>query len=374
MSDYKEINLSPFQKILKFRFHPNKGFKLRWDLVIIILSVYNAIVLPLQFSLPTSFADHLFFIIGDQIIDILFILDIIINFRTIYIDPKSEEVISDSKKIAINYLQGRLIIDLLASFPFEIVAGWFSSDESNTNFSLLALLKLTRMLRLGRMISYFQINQNFKFGMKMLQMFIIILVYLNLVACIWIRILSPQDTTDDQILLPQKLKFTNEQFENDGDQFKFVLMLFMTLFNIMGNDISPTQPLIFWVSALLMLTGFLIVGNLIGEFSNILNEIYEADVNNEIEENDELVTRVMHQYKVPEELQDRVYKYLEPTTVDTDFIRSKKFYTLISEFQSSTVRMLFSELAIRKTGLFGSADKNSSVKYFTDNMILHVYL
>ena len=71
-------------------------------------------------------------------------------------------------------------------------------------------------------------------------------------------------------------------------------MLFMTLFNIMGNDISPTRPLIFWVSALLMLTGFLIVGNLIGEFSNILNDIYEADVNNEIEENDEMVTHIMH--------------------------------------------------------------------------------
>jgi len=121
-------------------------------------------------------------------------------------------------------------------------------------------------------------------------MFIITLVYLNLVACIWIRILSPPDQTDDPILLPQKLKFSNEQFESRGDQFKYILMLFMTLFNIMGNDITPTRPLIFWVSALLMLTGFLIVGNLIGEFSNILNEIYEADVNNEIEENDELVT------------------------------------------------------------------------------------
>jgi len=92
--------------------------------------VYNAIVLPLQFSIPKSFEDRLFFIVGDQVIDLLFILDIIITFRTVYIDPKSEEVISDSKRIAINYLQGRLIIDLLASFPFEIVAGWFSSDES----------------------------------------------------------------------------------------------------------------------------------------------------------------------------------------------------------------------------------------------------
>jgi len=70
-------------------------------------------------------------------------------------------------------------------------------------------------------------------------------------------------------------------------------MLFMTLFNILGNDISPTRPTVFWVSAMLMLTGFLIVGYIIGEFSNILNEIYEADANNELDENHEMVQAVL---------------------------------------------------------------------------------
>jgi len=42
-----------------------------------------------------------------------------------------------------------------------------------------------------------------------------------------------------------------------------------------------------------MLTGFVIIGNIIGEFSNILNEIYEADVNNELEENEELVAHIL---------------------------------------------------------------------------------
>ena len=39
-------------------------------------------------------------------------------------------------------------------------------DPSTTTF--LSILKMTRLLRLGRMVSYFQINQAFKFGMKML--------------------------------------------------------------------------------------------------------------------------------------------------------------------------------------------------------------
>lgn len=88
-----------FQKIREFRFHPNKGFKLRWDMIIIIFSIYQAFVLPLQFSIPTTFVNIVFFKMLDGIIDYMFFFDILINFRTIYIDPKSEEVISDSRKI-----------------------------------------------------------------------------------------------------------------------------------------------------------------------------------------------------------------------------------------------------------------------------------
>ena len=62
---------------------------------------------------------------------------------------------------------------------------------------------------------------------------------------------------------------------------------------------------------------------------------------------------------MPEGIQDRVYKYLEPSTVETDFIRSQKFFSLISEGQASTIKMLASEDAIRKTNLFNLHDNES---------------
>ncbi len=116
-----------------------------------------------------------------------------------------------------------------------------------------------------------------------------------MVACVWIAVLSPEDISNMDVdnpntPLPEKLKYSYQDFVNNGDDFKYNLMLFMTLFNTMGNDISPTKNNIFLISAILMLIGFLIVGNLIGEFSNILNEISENDINNEIEENQNMVT------------------------------------------------------------------------------------
>lgn len=70
-------------------------------------------------------------------------------------------------------------------------------------------------------------------------------------------------------------------------------MLFMTLFNVMGHDIGPTKIQTFWVSSLLMIVGFLIIGNFIGEFSNILNDFYQSDTNNEIEENRQFVEELL---------------------------------------------------------------------------------
>ena len=82
----------------------------------------------------------------------------------------------------------------------------------------------------------------------------------------------------------------------------------------------------------------------------------------------------MHSFQVPEDIQNRVYQYLEPTTIDTDFIRSQKFFSLISEYQASTVKMLFSEEAIRMTHLFNCQDKDSHIKFFVNNMEMNVYL
>jgi hypothetical protein len=93
--------------------------------------------------------------------------------------------------------------------------------------------------------------------------------------------MGPVDCENPPIPLPEKLKFTCFQFNSYGDGFQYILMIFMTLFNIMGNDISPTRDIIFWVSSILMVLGFLILGNLIGEVSNILHTIQESQLTEE---------------------------------------------------------------------------------------------
>ena len=57
-------------------------------------------------------------IIFDMVIELFFIMDIVVHFRTSFVDP-SGRIIYDQKKIAIHYLKGWFVLDFLAALPFE---------------------------------------------------------------------------------------------------------------------------------------------------------------------------------------------------------------------------------------------------------------
>ena len=61
-------------------------------------------------------------------VDIMFIIDIVINFRTTYIS-ENEEVISQPSKIAVHYFRGWFIIDLVAAIPFDLLLVGSDTDE-----------------------------------------------------------------------------------------------------------------------------------------------------------------------------------------------------------------------------------------------------
>lgn len=64
----------------------------------------------------------------DLIVDIMFIVDIIINFRTTYVND-NDEVVSHPGKIAVHYFRGWFIIDVVAAIPFDLLLFNTHTDE-----------------------------------------------------------------------------------------------------------------------------------------------------------------------------------------------------------------------------------------------------
>jgi hypothetical protein len=66
-------------------------------------------------------------LVADSCIDVIFFLDIILNFHTTFVSPTGE-VISDPKLIRLNYFKSWFIVDLLSCLPYDIFYAFQAAD------------------------------------------------------------------------------------------------------------------------------------------------------------------------------------------------------------------------------------------------------
>ena len=113
-------------------------FKAVWDWLILLLVIYTAIFTPYSAAFLLNDIEEQRrrecgyscspLNVVDLIVDIMFIVDILINFRTTYVNA-NEEVVSHPGKIAIHYFKGWFLIDMVAAIPFDLLIFGSGSDE-----------------------------------------------------------------------------------------------------------------------------------------------------------------------------------------------------------------------------------------------------
>nr|XP_037292128.1 potassium voltage-gated channel subfamily H member 8-like [Rhipicephalus microplus] len=159
------------------------AFKTCWDWLILVATVYVAVVVPYSacFGEMQPQLDGNRTIISDVIVEAMFIIDIGLNFRTTFVNKKGE-VVAKPKSVALNYLRGWFIVDLLAALPFDLLnaAGLYNRD----NQMYLHLLKLTRLLRLARLLQKMDRYSQYSVVVLTLLMLMFTLVS-HWLACIW---------------------------------------------------------------------------------------------------------------------------------------------------------------------------------------------
>ncbi|XP_078700752.1 voltage-gated delayed rectifier potassium channel KCNH8-like isoform X2 [Branchiostoma floridae x Branchiostoma belcheri] len=139
-------------------------FKSGWDFIILLATFYVAVVVPynVAFALPCekgrgpNFTKPSF--VSDVIVEMLFIVDIILNFRTTYV-TSSGQVVYDARSIALNYAKTWFFVDLMAAVPFDLLYAVnveISPRPTRPNevdqTSFVHLMKTVRLLRLARLM------------------------------------------------------------------------------------------------------------------------------------------------------------------------------------------------------------------------------
>ncbi|KAM9617245.1 voltage-gated inwardly rectifying potassium channel KCNH3 isoform 8-T8 [Morphnus guianensis] len=127
------------------------AFKAGWDGLILLATLYVAVTVPYSVCVGAGSEEGLPAARGppsacDLCVEILFMLDIILNFRTTFVS-KSGQVVLEPRAVARHYLAGWFLLDLVAALPFDLLAACRVNVYVGAH-----LLKTVRLLRLLRLL------------------------------------------------------------------------------------------------------------------------------------------------------------------------------------------------------------------------------
>ena len=169
----------------------NDPKRIRWDLFVMVLATWNCFSIPFNVAFEPEIMEQWYFVALNFLIDFLFVVDILINFRTTFINPKTGDEISDPRAISRNYVKSRFWIDLFATIPFDSIGEWIIQSDSVVALQLFGLLKLIRVLRLSRIIMYMNLREETKMGLKLAKLVFFLVMYLHCLGCLWFVIVKP---------------------------------------------------------------------------------------------------------------------------------------------------------------------------------------
>ena len=192
------VNKDEEFKPLWFIITPNSYLKKVWNIVVMILLVYTASYAPFRMAFIDDVSTSVF--IFESFIDLLFFIDLCVNLVSAY--QRSDGTIEYRwKEILLNYAKGWLILDCIASFPFQVldlVGANTGSGQYNTLRKLARLPRLARLFRVLRIIKLVKMMKNNKAIqntveklslnpgiMRLFTTLLIVSVLVHVYSCLW---------------------------------------------------------------------------------------------------------------------------------------------------------------------------------------------
>ncbi|CAE7464293.1 Kcnh2 [Symbiodinium natans] len=150
--NWDEIRCKPWRWFLSC----HSSLRLAWDVLLLVLLCYIAVVLPFTLAYLEEDGAHGYLNVG---IDFCFIFDIFLNFRTTFINEAGEEVRSN-RLIAKNYLTSWFTLDFVTALPLEhLVDGVPGQVESVKLLRGSKIFKILKVIRAIKLIKIFRASE-----------------------------------------------------------------------------------------------------------------------------------------------------------------------------------------------------------------------
>eukprot|EP00931_Biecheleriopsis_adriatica_P062688 TRINITY_DN37833_c0_g1_i1.p1 TRINITY_DN37833_c0_g1~~TRINITY_DN37833_c0_g1_i1.p1 ORF type:complete len:780 (-),score=165.94 TRINITY_DN37833_c0_g1_i1:320-2602(-) len=246
-------------------------FRMIWDMAMMLCLFYVSLSMP--FAMGFGQVQVLQDI--DRTCDVLFLVDVAINFRTTFID-RDEIVVTNGKKMAVNYLKTWFCLDFVSSMPWDAVtAGLLPSLQAARLLKVGKIAKVFKLLRLGKVIkslasSEFLEMLEDQFSPKASQTAgrLINLVVVTMVVCHWLACCLA--AFDNGVFE----KYFGDTSASSDDKYVAALYWAVTTLTTVGyGDIIPTSTEERGYSMVAMMIGSSFYGYIIGCITSVITDM-----------------------------------------------------------------------------------------------------
>uniref|UniRef100_A0A672ZQR5 Hyperpolarization activated cyclic nucleotide-gated potassium channel 1 n=1 Tax=Sphaeramia orbicularis TaxID=375764 RepID=A0A672ZQR5_9TELE len=332
----------------------------------LIMMMGNLIIIPVGitfFSEQTTTTWLVFNVASDTI----FLVDLVMNFRTGIVNEESSEIILDPKVIKMNYLKSWFVVDFLSSIPvdyiFLIVEKGFDSEVYKTARALrivrfTKILSLLRLLRLSliRYIHQWEEIFHMTYDLASAVVRIFNLIGMMLLLCHWDGCL--------QYLVPLLQDFPPDCWVSLngmvnvswGKQYSYALFKAMSHMLCIGYGArAPVSMSDLWITMLSMIVGATCYAMFVGHATALIQSLDSS--RRQYQEKYKQVEQYMSFHKLPADMRQKIHDYYEHRyqgkIFDEDNILSELNDPLKEEIVNFNCRKLVATMP-----LFANADPN----------------
>ncbi|CAK9299988.1 unnamed protein product [Gordionus sp. m RMFG-2023] len=297
-----------------------------WDVFMLLLLAANLIILPVTI---TFFNNDLsiYWLVFNCFSDTMFLLDIVVNFRTgIMPADKTEHIILDPKIIAKHYIKSWFILDFVSSFPFDYFLLIFSPglvQRDGQKFQMIQAGRALRILRLAKLLSLLRllrVSRLVRYVNQWEEVYFLNLatVFIRIFNLVSIMLLVGHWSGCLQFLVPQMQNFPHDcwiviaNIENSDwfEQYSWSFFKAMSHMLSIGYGRFPPQNLTdMWLTIFSMVSGATCYALFIGHATNLIQSLESA--NRQYRELMKQVDEYMAYRKLPRTLRMKIQDYFE---------------------------------------------------------------
>ncbi|CAK4083856.1 unnamed protein product [Aphanomyces euteiches] len=283
-----------------------------WRILVAII-YYQVVAIPYVLAFTTSDTNPL-----DDSVSLatsaIFLLDIVLNFFTAIADPE-KGLITNRRDIAIRYLRGWFLLDIISAIPIDAIV-YLSSGLNSNNVKFIGVFKTARLPRLARVLSLARILQflrvlhewrhwllysRYAHLIRLCATVTAFAYMIHLMSCVWYGAVAG----------PMWLAWieTNYKSPSRSIQSTYMLSFYSMLTTTMGQSNTLYTNAEYVFSCCVMIQGCLLMAVVFGDVGDLISNYYE-DVNNYRQKMESLLAS-MNLMHLPTTLQSRINEYYE---------------------------------------------------------------